>query len=122
MVQKIEQFDSEDMLKIEKKSELDYKVTVDVKNIGKVKGDEVVQLYVNDKFSSIITPLKELKGFERITLDVGETKAVEFTLDFDSFKLLNKNFEWVVEKGEFEILVGASSNDIKLSETIIIEQ
>ncbi len=109
-------------LKIEKKSELDYKVKVDVKNIGKVKGDEVVQLYVNDKVSSIITPLKELKGFERITLDTNEVKTVEFTLGFDSFKLLNKNFEWVVENGEFEILVGASSNDIRLSETIKIEQ
>ena len=109
-------------LKIEKKSELDYKASVDVKNIGKVKGDEVVQLYVNDKVSSIITPLKELKGFERITLDVNETKTVEFTLGFDSFKLLNKDFEWVVENGEFEILVGASSNDIRLSETIKIER
>ena len=83
-------------------------------------GDEVVQLYINDKVSSVITPLKELKGFHRITLDVNETKTVCFTLDFDSFKLLNKNFEWVVENGEFEILVGASSEDIKLSENIII--
>ena len=107
-------------LKIEKQSELDYIVSVDIKNIGKVKGDEVVELYVNDKVSSIITPLKELKGFERITLDANEVKTVEFTLGFDSFKLLNKNFEWVVENGEFEILVGASSDDIRLKETIEI--
>ncbi|MBR6551978.1 MAG: fibronectin type III-like domain-contianing protein, partial [Clostridia bacterium] len=98
----------------------DYIVSVDVKNTGKVKGDEVVELYINDKVSSIITPLKELKGFERITLEVGETKTVEFKLDFDSFKLLNRHFEWVVENGEFEILVGASSNDIRLKETIEI--
>jgi beta-glucosidase len=107
-------------LKIEKQSELDYIVSVDIKNIGKVKGDEVVELYINDKVSSIITPLKELKGFERITLEAGETKIVSFKLDFDSFKLLNRHYEWVVENGEFEILVGASSNDIKLKETIEI--
>ena len=109
-------------LKIEKLTELDYKVLVNVKNIGEVMGDEVVQLYVNDKVSSIITPLKELKGFERITLEAGEEKTVEFTLGFDSFKLLNRDFAWVVENGEFEILVGASSNDIRLSETIKIER
>ena len=107
-------------LKIEKLGELDYIVSVDIKNTGKVKGDEVVELYINDKVSSIITPLKELKGFERISLDVNETKTVEFKLDFDSFKLLNRHFEWVVENGEFEILVGASSNDIRLKETIEI--
>ena len=107
-------------LKIEKLGELDYIVSVDIKNTGKAKGDEVVELYINDKVSSIITPLKELKGFERISLDVNETKTVEFKLDFDSFKLLNRHFEWVVENGEFEILVGASSNDIRLKETIEI--
>ena len=107
-------------LKIEKLTELDYKVSVNVKNTGEVKGDEVVQLYVNDKVSSIITPLKELKGFERITLETGETKTVEFKLDFDSFKLLDRHFEWVVEDGEFEILVGASSEDIRLKDTITI--
>jgi beta-glucosidase len=107
-------------LKIEKLGELDYIVSVDIKNIGKVKGDEVVELYINDKVSSIITPLKELKGFERITLEAGETKTVSFKLDFDSFKLLNRHYEWVVENGEFEILVGSSSNDIKLKETIEI--
>lgn len=107
-------------LKITKHSELGYTVTLKVKNVGEVKGDEVVQLYVNDKVSSIITPLKELKGFERISLEAGEEKTVEFTLGFDSFKLLNKDFEWVVENGEFEILVGASSNDIRLRETITV--
>lgn len=108
-------------LSVEKVGRYDYKVTADVKNIGDVAGDEVVQLYINDKVSSVITPFKELKGFERISLEAGQEKTVEFMLDFDSFKLLNKSFEWVVEKGEFEILVGASSEDIRLSETIYIE-
>lgn len=108
-------------LNITKTGDIDYTVTVDVRNIGKVKGDEVVQLYVDDMVSSVITPLKELKGFERISLEPGETKTVEFTLDFDSFKLLNKNYEWVVEKGDFNIMVGASSEDIRLSEIISIK-
>ncbi len=108
-------------LNITKTGDTDYTVTVDVRNIGKVKGDEVVQLYVDDMVSSVITPLKELKGFERISLEPDETKTVEFTLDFDSFKLLNKNYEWVVEKGGFNIMVGASSEDIRLSEVISIK-
>ncbi len=107
-------------LVVDKTGEYDYIVKVTVKNTGSVKGDEVVQLYVNDLVSSVITPLKELKGFERITLEAGQSETVEFKLTFDSFKLLNKNFEWVVENGEFNIMVGASSEDIKLSEIIKI--
>lgn len=103
-----------------KNGDMEYKATVTVKNAGKYKGDEVVQLYVNDLVSSVITPFKELKGFERITLEAGESKTVEFTLDFDSFKLLDKKYEWVVEKGDFEIMVGSSSQDIKASAIINI--
>ncbi len=106
--------------RISKKADTDYGYTVktDVKNIGEVEGDEVVQLYIDDMVSSVITPLKELKGFERISLLPGETKTVEFNLDFNSFKLLNRNYEWVVEEGDFNIMVGASSEDIRLSEII----
>ena len=107
-------------LSVEKTGEYDFTVKATVKNTGSVKGDEVVQLYVNDVVSSIITPLKELRGFERITLEAGESKQVEFSLNFDSFKLLNKNYEWVVEKGEFEIMLGASSEDIRLSQVVNI--
>ncbi len=108
-------------LYIEKTGEMDYKVRLKVKNIGNRAGDEVVQLYVDDMVSSVITPLKELKGFERITLDAGEEKQVEFALGFDSFKLLDKKFDWVVEKGDFNIMIGASSEDIRLSEIVTIE-
>ena len=107
-------------LSVEKTGEYDYLVNVTVKNTGDFNGDEVVQLYVNDVVSSIITPLKELKGFRRVSLDVGESKQIEFRLTYDSFKLLNKNFEWVVENGDFEIMVGASSEDIRLSQIITI--
>ena len=109
-------------LLIEKLGETDYKVKADIKNVGEVAGDEVVQLYVDDIVSSVITPFKELKGFERITLQPGETKTVEFALDFDSFRLLNKDYEWVVENGDFDIMIGASSEDIRLSQVITIKQ
>ena len=109
-------------LKIEKQGRTDYTVTFDVKNIGKVVGDEVTQLYINDVVSSVVTPLKLLKGFERISLKVGETKTVEFKLDFESFRLLNKDLEWVVEDGEFEIMVGSASSDIRLKEKIEITE
>lgn len=107
-------------LKLTKQSRTDYTVTFDVKNIGKVDGDEVAQLYVNDVVSSVVTPLKLLKGFERISLKAGETKTAEFKLDFESFRLLNKDLEWVVEDGEFEIMVGSASSDIRLKEKIEI--
>jgi beta-glucosidase len=107
-------------LVVEKTGTTAFKVSVSVKNIGDVDGDEVVQLYVNDIVSSVVTPLKLLQGFERISLKAGETKSVEFNLGFDAFKLLNKDYEWVVEDGDFEIMVGASSDDIRLKETVNI--
>ncbi|MDF2540633.1 MAG: hypothetical protein K0S47_351 [Herbinix sp.] len=97
-----------------------YKVSFHVKNIGSMAADEVAQLYVSDLQSSIVTPLKTLQGFERISLIPGETKLVELLLDFDSFKLLNKKYQWVVEPGDFTILVGSGCNDIRLEQTIII--
>ncbi len=107
-------------LQITQTGEYDFTVKANITNIGSRDGDEVAQLYVNDVVSSIITPLKLLKGFKRIHLKTGETKTVEFSLDFDSFKLLNKKYEWVVEDGKFEIMVGASSDDIRLKDTVEI--
>lgn len=85
------------------------RVTVDVTNTGTRAGDEVVQLYINDVVSSVVRPLKELRGFERIHLAPGETKAVEFTLHSAALRLLNRDMEWVVEPGVFEVMVGGSS-------------
>lgn len=99
----------------------DYKVSVNVKNDGNMTADEVVQLYVNDLTSSIVTPEKLLQGFQRITLQPKEEKTVTFQLDFDSFKLLDRNYQWVVEPGAFQIMIGASSRDIRLEQEICIE-
>lgn len=98
------------------------KVTVDVKNIGKVSGKEIVQLYVSDRESRVIRPLKELKGFEKLSLEPGEQKTAEFILDKRSFAYYNTDIsDWHVESGEFDIMVGKSSRDIVLSDTVYVE-
>jgi beta-glucosidase len=87
-------------------------VSVQVTNTGKVSGDEVVQLYIRDEVSSVTRPVKELKGFRRITLDTGETQTVEFTLGQDAFSFLNRDMQPVVEPGTFKIMVGGNSVDL----------
>jgi len=97
-------------------------ITVDVQNIGHVSGDEVVQLYINDEVSSITTYTKELKGFKRISLNPNEKKTINFVLTPDHLKLLDRHYEWVVESGMFEVMIGNSSEDIRLkNEFEIIE-
>lgn len=95
-------------------------VTVDVANTGTRKGDEVVQLYIKDKVSSVITYETQLRGFERITLSAGEKKTVTFTIRPDDLALLDKNMNWTVEPGEFEALIGSSSVDIRAKQTFVI--
>lgn len=98
----------------------DYRVLVTVTNSGQMAADEIVQLYVRDMHSSIVTPDRVLQGFQRISLKPRERREVVFELGFDSFKLLNRRYEWVVEKGEFEIMVGKSSREICLETMISI--
>ena len=88
-------------------------VSVDVRNTGAVAGDEVVQLYVRDVVSSITRPVKELKGFRRVTLQPGATTTVEFTLGKDAFAYWNEAMQYVVEPGEFQIMAGPNSVDLK---------
>ena len=93
----------------------DVTVVVDIKNSGKVRGDEVPQLYINDVKSSVSTPVRALKGFARISLEPGETKSVTFRIGPDDLALLDRNMKKVVEPGSFEIMVGSSSEDIRLT-------
>jgi beta-glucosidase len=88
------------------------KVSVEVSNSGKVRGDEVVQLYIRDEVSSVTRPIKELRGFRRLTLEPGETKTVEFSLGFDQLSFLNRDMRPVVEPGTFKVMVGGSSVDL----------
>jgi beta-glucosidase len=96
-------------------------VSVDVTNTGKYKGDEVVQLYFKDEVSSVTVYETQLRGFERIALNAGETKTVQFVLKPDDIKLLNKQMKWVVEPGTFEVLIGSSSEDIRAKKKFIIQ-
>jgi beta-glucosidase len=89
-------------------------VSCTVRNSGKIPGDEVVQLYIRDELSSVSRPVKELKGFQRIHLQPGEEKTISFTLGFNELSMLDREMEKVVEPGNFRIMIGASSSDIRL--------
>lgn len=95
------------------------KVSVDVMNTGKVAGDEVVQLYIRDKVSSVTRPVKELKGFQRISLKPGESMTVTLEITPEKLAFHNIDMDFIVEPGEFEIMVGNSSRDIDLSKIIL---
>ena len=97
-------------------------VSVDIQNTGNMAGKEVVQLYVADRESAVIRPIKELKGFEKVELAPGETKTVTFTLDKRAFAFYSvKLQDWYVETGAFDLMVGASSADIRLTKEVNVE-
>jgi beta-glucosidase len=86
-------------------------VSVTVTNTGDRAGDEVVQMYIRDKVSSVTRPVKELKGFERVSLEPGETKTVSLTISPEALQFYNLDMVRVVEPGEFDIMVGNSSEN-----------
>lgn len=92
----------------------DITVTVDVTNTGQRKGDDVVQLYLKQEISSVTTYEYDLRGFERVYLNPGETKTITFTLHPDDLAILDKSMNWTVEPGKFQVMIGSSSEDIKL--------
>lgn len=96
-------------------------VSFTLRNTGSRKGDEVVQLYIRDILSSITVYEKVLRGFERVSLEPGESKEVSFTLAPKDLGLLDVDFRRIVEPGEFEIMIGASSKDIRLSEKLLVD-
>lgn len=95
------------------------RVYVDVKNTGKRAGEEVVQMYIHDKFSSVTRPVKELKGFKKIFLDPGETRTVEMEITPELLSFTNIDMEYVVEPGDFEIMIGNSSRDEDLKKLVL---
>ena len=96
-------------------------ISIDIKNTGEVTGDEVVQLYIRDDVSSLTRPVKELKGFKRITLKADETKTVEFEISRDELQFYNIDMKRVVEPGKFIIMVGGNSEDVITEEFYIVE-
>ena len=96
-------------------------VRLKVTNTGKRAGDEVVQLYIRDVLSSITTYEKNLAGFQRIHLEPGEAQELSFTIDRKHLELLDAEMNWVVEPGDFVLMAGASSEDIRLNGTLTVE-
>ncbi|MGB3800997.1 MAG: glycoside hydrolase family 3 N-terminal domain-containing protein [Lewinella sp.] len=94
-------------------------VTVEVTNTGEVAGQEVVQLYIRDDFSMVTRPVKELRGFEKISLAPGETKTVTLELGFDQLNYLDGEMQYSVEPGTFQIMVGSSSRDEDLKRVVL---
>lgn len=94
-------------------SEKSLKASITIKNTGEFDGEEVVQLYICDIAASVSRPVKELKGFQKIELTKGETKTVTFTITPDDLKFYNADLEHVWEPGEFEIMIGGNSRDVK---------
>lgn len=92
-------------------------VTVNITNSGKVPGEEVVQLYLRDKFASVIRPIIELKDFQKIKLNVGETKTVKFIIDNQKLSFYNSKLEYKSEAGDFDVMIGCSSEDLRLKDS-----
>ena len=97
-------------------------VSVDVENTGKRAGDEVVQLYIRDPVASMARPVKELKGFQRVTLQPGEKKHVDFTLTRDALAFWNREMRFVVEPGDFNVMVGSNSQDVLEAKFEVVER
>ena len=85
-------------------------------------GEEVVQLYIRDLLSSVARPVIELKGFQRVALRPGETKEISFVITPELLSMLNKDLKKIVEPGNFRIMIGASSRNIRLKETLTVHE
>ena len=96
------------------------RVSLTVKNTGDRSGHEVVQLYLSDRAATVSQPPLQLRAFKKVCLNAGESQRIEFTLGFDELSLINQEMKRVVEPGEFEVLVGASSSDIRLKEHFVV--
>ena len=96
------------------------RVSAEVENVGKRAGDEVVQVYIRDVAASIARPVKELKGFQRVTLQPGEKRRLEFVLGPEHLGLYNHDMKFVVEPGEFRVMVGSNSQDV-IEKTFVVQ-
>jgi beta-glucosidase len=94
-------------------------VSVDVKNTGSRSGEEVVQLYIRDLYASICQPVKLLKGFQKISIEPGETKTVKFRLSTNDLKYHDVNMKWTVEPGKFNVFVGGNSRDLQKTDFVL---
>ena len=110
-----------DNLQMEKQGATTFKVSLDVSNTGSRDGDEVVQLYLHDDYASVAQPLKQLKQFRRVFIPRGERRHVVFMLTADDLSIVDARMKRVVEPGDFTVMIGSSSDDIRLQGTITVE-
>jgi len=95
------------------KTDQTIKATVNVTNSGNYDGEETVQLYIQDLFGSVVRPVKELKGFQKIFLKKGENRQVSFTIDVDKLKFYNDELKYIYEPGDFKVYIGTNSQEVK---------
>jgi len=109
-----------DKKKMTANQQIDAAVTIT--NTGKYAAEEVVQLYLRDRVGSIVRPVKELKDFKKIKLAVGESKTIHFMIDKEKLSFYNQQLQWGAEPGEFDIMIGASSEDIRVKDNFELIQ
>jgi beta-glucosidase len=111
-------FEYSNLVMNKKKMKTDERIeaSVTITNTGKFDGEEIVQLYLRDLVGSIARPVKELKDFQKISLKAGESKTIKFIIDKEKLSFYNQELQWVAEPGEFELMIGASSKDIRLND------
>ena len=107
-----------DNVTLEEQGDTQYAITFDVTNTGDRDGEEVVQLYLHDEVASVVQPLMQLKQFQRVFIPKGETRQLTFTLDAEDLSIINAEMESVVEPGDFTVMIGGSSDDIRLRLTL----
>ncbi|TKC02310.1 glycoside hydrolase family 3 N-terminal domain-containing protein [Pedobacter cryotolerans] len=96
-------------------------ISFTLKNTGKFDGEEVVQLYLQDKFASITRPVKELKDFQKVMLKQGESKTINFVIDKEKLSFYNQKLEWAAEPGDFKLMIGTASDQIKLESEFVLK-
>jgi beta-glucosidase len=101
--------------KMKRNDHIDASVTIT--NTGKYDGEEIVQMYLRDRVGSIVRPVKDLKDFRKIHLNTGESKTIHFIIDKEKLSFYNQHLKWVAEPGDFDIMIGASSEDIRLKDS-----
>ncbi|SMO51943.1 beta-glucosidase [Saccharicrinis carchari] len=114
------QFDYSNLL-VSKKDRFTFEVSFLIKNTGAFDGDEVVQLYMRDEYASTVQPIKQLKHFNRLFLKKGEARTIKFTITEHDLSIINADMERVVEPGSFSVMIGASSDDIRLDTKISVQ-
>ena len=95
--------------------------SITVKNTGKYDGYETVQLYIRDVYASIIRPLKELKGFKKVFIKAGESVTLDFEITSEMLKFYNYELDYVCEAGDFEVMIGRNSSDLKTAKFKLVD-